>query len=154
MKLWTCAAVLALSTATAFAQSSQSAPANAPTSPDQTMQSDQNNPTPQHSLAPSSPAGMGGANTANPSDRSSDSMQSTRAHRMDQSASAQSGGRHRTLHPQTASRDDARENQVTAQLNQQQLGGRAQTATSPSDCTANQPGCAPAPGSRGIGPMP
>jgi hypothetical protein len=125
MKLLTCAAIIALSMASAaFAQ----------TSPDQS-QTHQGNPTPQHTLAPSSPSGMGGPNATAPSHSGNPIVHGARGHGMNRSAK-NAGNRHR------AGRSNADENRVTMQLNREQLSRNgAQSATQPS-------------GTSGVGPMP
>lgn len=159
MKLLTCVAVIALSTATAsFAQSSNmGAPGNTPTSPDQSVQTSPNSSVPpQHSLAPSSPAGMGGSNTTQ---AAPDRTRSSQA--MDRSKKAPST--HATaVKRQGSGRDDQAENRITEDLNRQQVAqGNAapnsQTARTPADCSLGQAGCAPAPSGATptrVGPMP
>lgn len=156
MKMLTYAAIIALGTASAaFAQSNQSAPANTPTSPDQSVTTNPQHPMPQHSGAASSPAGMGGPNAAAPmhgSHAASSASMHRSHHRMSSRASARGSGQYAN------SSNDHRENEITAQLNQQQLANNdrvSQTANRPNDCNGDQAGCAPhGHGGKGVGPMP
>jgi hypothetical protein len=163
MKMLTYAAIIALGTASAaFAQTSQSAPANTPSTPDQSVTAPtQNGPT-QHSGAESSPSGMGGPNAAAPMRDSNAGMSNGNDH----NATASGADMHRVHHRMSGQaahgrmarnanpRNDTQENEVTAQLNQQQIandGRIPQTANSPSDCSGNQSGCMPG---RGNGSTP
>jgi hypothetical protein len=149
-----------LTTATAAfaADNNQRAPANTSTSPDQSVTTRPGNPMPQHSGAESSPSGMGGANATEPNQARAQ-MNNTQGHAADRAAASDRGTR-RHMARQGAThgsqRDDRAENAVTEQLNREQIAnaGSPQTATRPTDCSANQPGCAPAPGTRGVGTLP
>jgi hypothetical protein len=101
---------------------------------------------------------MGGANATEPNQPRAQ-MNNTQGRAADRAASDRGARRHVARQDATrgSQRNDQAENAVTEQLNRQQIanaGSPAQTATQPTDCSTNQPGCAPAPGSRGVGTLP
>jgi hypothetical protein len=145
MKLLTCAAIIALTTATAAfaAENDQRAPANTSTSPDQSVTTRPGNPMPQHSAAESSPAGMGGSNSAAPAGQHRTQMKATQDHAMNHDANSRRDRRQMARGQHGAQPNDRAENAQTEQLNRQQIanaGNPSQTANSP---TSSGPGIVP-----------